>query len=126
MSIETTRSYGGFSDDGSEYVITDWRTPRPWVNVIANPASGLAVSQTGSGFSWVGNSQLAAIVRWQQEFAEDRSGRFLYLRDRDSGELLSLAPAPCFPRYDRFACRQALSLLDWPREQLPHGVDTPV
>ena len=27
---------------------------------------------------------------------------------------------------DRFACRQALSLLDWPREQLPHGVDTPV
>ena len=27
---------------------------------------------------------------------------------------------------DRFACRQALALLGWPREQLPQGVDTPV
>ena len=103
-----TKAYGSFSDDGREYVITDWRTPRPWVNVIANPVSGLVVSQTGSGFSWTGNSQLAAIVRWQQEFAEDRSGRFLYLRDRDKGELVSLAPAPCFARYARFACRHGL------------------
>lgn len=27
---------------------------------------------------------------------------------------------------DRFACRQAIELLDWPREQLPKGIDTPV
>ena len=50
--------YGHFSADGTEYVITDPRPPRPWVNVIANPRVGLAVSQTGSGFSWIDNSQL--------------------------------------------------------------------
>jgi len=101
-------TYGHFSDDGTEYVVTDPRTPRPWINLIANPRVGLAVSQTGSGFSWIDNSQLAVLVRWQQEFADDRSGRFLYLQDRDTGELWSLAPAPCRPAYGRYACRHGL------------------
>lgn len=100
--------FGHFAADGSEYVLTDWRTPRPWINLIANPRAGLAVSQTGSGFSWIDNSQLAAVVRWQQELADDRSGRFLYLRDLDSEAVWSLAPAPCFPAYDRFACRHGM------------------
>lgn len=98
-------SYGHFSDDGTEYVITDPRPPRPWINIIANPRVGLAVSQTGSGFSWIDNSQLAVLVRWQQDLTDDRSGRFLYLWDRDTDEVWSLAPAPCWPAYDRYACR---------------------
>lgn len=98
-------SYGHFSDDGTEYIVTDPRPPRPWINLIANPRVGLAVSQTGSGFSWIDNSQLAVMVRWQQEFAEDRSGRFLYLWDRDTDEVWSLAPAPCWPAYEYYACR---------------------
>ena len=98
-------AYGHFSDDGTEYVVTDPHPPRPWVNIIANPRVGLAVSQTGSGFSWIDNSQLAVVVRWQQEFADDRSGRFLYLWDRDTDEVWSLAPAPCWPAYDLYACR---------------------
>ncbi|MFN7941554.1 MAG: glycosyl transferase family 36 [Thermoanaerobaculia bacterium] len=102
------RRYGRFSEDGREYVIVDPRTPRPWANVIANPRVGLAVSQTGSGFSWIDNSQLAAIVRWQQDLAEDRSGRFLYLSDRDDGEVWSLAPAPCWAAEARHVCRHGL------------------
>jgi len=98
-------TYGHFANEGTEYVVTDPRTPRPWVNIIANPRVGLAVSQTGSGFSWIDNSQLAVVVRWQQEFADDRSGRFLYLWDHDTDEVWSLAPAPCWPAYDRYACR---------------------
>jgi cellobiose phosphorylase len=105
---EAPGRYGHFSADGTEYVVTDPQPPRPWVNVIANPRVGLAVSQTGSGFSWIDNSQLAVVVRWQQDLAEDRSGRFLYLRDRDTGEVWSLAPAPCWPAYRRYACRHGL------------------
>jgi cellobiose phosphorylase len=100
--------YGHFSPDGAEYIITDPRPPRPWINLIANPRVGLAVSQTGSGFSWIDNSQLAVIVRWRQDLAEDCSGRFLYLWDRDADEVWSLAPAPCWPLYDRYACRHGL------------------
>ncbi|HEV8631651.1 MAG TPA: glycosyl transferase family 36, partial [Thermoanaerobaculia bacterium] len=110
--------YGGFSADGREYVITDPRTPRPWANVIANPRVGLAVSQTGSGFSWIDNSQLAVLVRWQQDLAGDASGRFLYLWDLDADEVWSLAPAPCWPLYERFVCRHGLGYTTFASEHL--------
>ncbi|MCG3128979.1 MAG: Cellobiose phosphorylase [Phycisphaerae bacterium] len=101
-------TYGTFTTDGREYRIHDHRTPRPWVNIIANPKFGLAVSHTGSGFTWIGNSQLAALTRWEQDLSRDASGRFLYLRDADSGRLWSLAPAPTFPTYSSYECRHGL------------------
>jgi len=101
-------AYGYFSPCGTEFCITNPRTPRPWANIIANPRFGLAVSQAGSGFTWVENSQLAVITRWEQDFARDSSGKFLYVRDADSGALWSLAPAPVWPQYDKFLCRHGL------------------
>lgn len=100
--------YGRFSADGREFIITNPHTPRPWSNVIANPRMGLAVSQTGSGFSWVDNSQLAVLTRWEQDFARDASGKFLYIRDADNNDLWSLAPAPVFAAYDGYACAHGL------------------
>jgi cellobiose phosphorylase len=100
--------YGFFSADGTEYVITDPHTPRPWVNIIANPRFGLAVSQNGGGFTFVDNAQLAAVTRWQQDLVQDASGKFIYLRDADDGRLWSLSPAPVWPGYERFVCRHGL------------------
>jgi cellobiose phosphorylase len=97
--------YGRFSGDGSEYVVTDPRTPRPWANVIANERAGLVVSHTGSGFSWIDNSQLATVTRWQQDLASDRSGKFVYVRDAEDGSLWSLSPSPVWAPRERYACR---------------------
>jgi cellobiose phosphorylase len=97
--------YGRFSEDGTEFIVTDPRTPRPWANVISNERVGLAVSHTGSGFSWIDNSQLAAVTRWQQDLATDRSGKFLYARDAEDGAVWSLSPAPVWAPLDGFACR---------------------
>ena len=112
----TSHGFGHFAASGREYVITDPRTPRPWVNVIANPRVGLVVSQTGSGLSWIDNSQLAVVTRWRQDLADDASGRFLYLWDLDADAVWSLAPAPCFPAYDRFACRHGLGFTTFETE----------
>jgi cellobiose phosphorylase len=101
-------AYGHFSEDGREYVITDPRTPRPWVNVVANPSAGFVVSQTGSGFSFLENSQLAVVTRWRQDLVEDLSGKFLYVKDTDGGDLWSLSPAPAWAPFDSFACRHGL------------------
>lgn len=100
--------YGSFSPDGREYVITDPRPPRPWANVIANERFGLAVSQSGSGFTWIDNSQLAVVNWWQQDFAQDSSGKFVFAHDRDSGESWSLSPAPMWRDADRFECRHGI------------------
>ena len=101
-------AYGHFSGDGREYVITDPRTPRPWVNVIANPQLGLVVSQTGSGFTFIDNSQLGVITRWQQELVEDCSGKALYLRDAATGSVWSAAPAPVWAPDAQHRCRHSL------------------
>jgi cellobiose phosphorylase len=99
-------TYGQFSSDGREYIITDPRPPRPWSNVISNPRLGLAVSQSGSGFTWIDNSQLAVVNWWQQDFAQDTSGKFLYLTEGD--DLWSLSPAPVWADYDKFECRHGM------------------
>jgi cellobiose phosphorylase len=99
-------SYGHFSADGREYLITDPRTPRPWSNVISNPRFGLAVAQSGSGFTWIENSQLAVVNWWQQDFAQDTSGKFLYVAETD--DVWSLSPAPAWADYDQFECRHGI------------------
>jgi cellobiose phosphorylase len=116
----TLDRYGRFSPDGSEYWISDPRPPRPWSNVIANPRFGLAVSQTGAGFTWVDNSQLAVINDWRQDFAQDGTGKLLYARDRDSGALWSLSPAPVFADHDSYECRHGIGYTVF--HTLAHGI----
>jgi cellobiose phosphorylase len=50
---------GGFSPDGTEYVITLRKgdtTPTPWVNVLANPNFGTVVSESGLAYTWHDNA----------------------------------------------------------------------
>lgn len=73
--------FGRFSPDGNEYIISDLHTPRPWVNVMSNKHYGLVISQVGSGFSWIDNSQLQRLTRWDQDLTTDLFGRFVYVQD---------------------------------------------
>ena len=100
--------YGRFADDGTEYHILRPDPPRPWVNIAANERFGLVVSQAGGGFTWIDNSQLAMLTRWHQDLSVDAWGKFLLLRDASGGGVWSLAPAPCWPAYERYRCRHGL------------------
>lgn len=97
--------YGYFSADGREYVITRPDTPRPWVNVICNGDYGTIETQTGSGFSWRDNSNLSRITRWEQDLIRDHYGKYLYLRDRDTGKYWSGTWKPCNSNYDAYEVR---------------------
>ncbi|MBI1977784.1 MAG: glycosyl transferase family 36 [Candidatus Omnitrophica bacterium] len=98
-------AYGYFTADGREYVITRPDTPRPWVNVICNGDYGLVETQTGSGFSWRDNANLSRITRWDQDLIRDSWGKYIYLRDQDSGEFWSGTWKPCRPQFDFFEVR---------------------
>jgi len=108
LRSRTANAYGHLADDGREYIVSDPYTPRPWVNVLANPRLGRVISHTGSGFTFVDNAQLAAITGWVQDLVQDSSGELLYLRDQDDGVLWSLSPAPTWPAYDKLECRHGL------------------
>ncbi|MEL6796392.1 MAG: glycosyl transferase family 36, partial [Planctomycetota bacterium] len=105
MTIKST--YGQFTDEGFSYTIQGTTTPRPWSNVVCNGRYGFVVSNNGGGFSWLDNSQLNVLTRWDMDLIEDRTGKHLFLRDLDEGLTWSAAPAPCRPVYDAFTCQHA-------------------
>ena len=59
--------FGGFSSDGSEYVITNPETPTPWSNVIANKNFGTIVTNNECGFTYAYNSQMFKITSWTND-----------------------------------------------------------
>ncbi len=79
---------GGFTEDGREYVTVlgegQW-TPAPWINVVANPAFGFQVSESGSGYTWSVNSRENKLTPWSNDPVSDTPGEVFYVRDLDSG-----------------------------------------
>ncbi len=100
--------FGYFTADGSEYVITNPLTPRPWVNVNSNENYGYVVSQTGGGFSWFGNSQLSRLTGWYQDLIRDPYGKYIYLRDYESQKVWSTTWKPTAFKYKSYEARYGL------------------
>ncbi len=46
------KTFGHFAEDGRAYIITDPKTPRPWVQYLCNDKIRSAVSNTGRGYLW--------------------------------------------------------------------------
>ncbi|HSC79993.1 MAG TPA: glucoamylase family protein, partial [Chitinolyticbacter sp.] len=88
---------GGFTRDGREYVIElgpDDVTPAPWVNVLANPAFGTIVSESGSAYTWAGNAHEYRLTPWHNDAVSDPPSEAIYLRDEESGLVWSPTPLP--------------------------------
>lgn len=99
--------FGGFSDDGREYII-NWdasflnekgivvrkTTPAPWVNVIGYPNFGFMVSESGSQCTWALNSGENRLTPWANDPVCDPTGEALYLRDEETGEVWTPTPLP--------------------------------
>ena len=97
MTLHYFNSLGGFTADGREYAIylgPNTHTPAPWVNVIANPAFGTLVSESGSGFTWYGNSQRNRLTQWPNDPVLDPPSEALYIRDEETGIYWTPTPLP--------------------------------
>jgi cellobiose phosphorylase len=89
---------GGFSADGSEYVITTTAakmTPLPWVNVLANPHFGSVVTESGLAYSWAENAHEFRLTPWSDDAVGATGGEAFYLRDEENGHFWSPTPLPC-------------------------------
>ena len=88
---------GGFTSDGREYQIylrPGERTPRPWINVIANPGLGFMVSDVGAGSTWAENSAEHRLTPWSNDPVSDPPGEAIYLRDEETALIWSPTPEP--------------------------------
>ncbi len=92
---------GGFSEDGTEYVIRLDATPAglrwppmPWSNVIANENAGFIVTGSGAVTSWSANSRENRLTPWFNDPVSDPHGEAIYLRDEESGVFWSPLPGP--------------------------------
>ena len=95
--LQFDNALGGFSADGSEYVIElheGQPTPAPWCNVLANARFGSVVSESAPGYSWFENAHAFRLTPWHNDPVADSSGEAFYLRDEDSGELWSPMALP--------------------------------
>lgn len=99
--------YGYFSDDYREFIITDPMTPRPWFNYMWNQNYAGLISHTGGGFSYLDCPRDNRISRMRYNCLPwDRPGRYVILKDTDSGEFWSLSWAPTISvKYDKYECR---------------------
>jgi cellobiose phosphorylase len=88
---------GGFAEGGAVYTIGlegDQQTPMPWVNVIANPAFGTVVTESGGAYTWAENSRENRLTPHANDPVADATGEALFVRDDESGEVWSPTPGP--------------------------------
>ena len=89
--------YGGFSEDGREYIIhlpDGITTPLPWVNVIANKRFGFLITERGAGYTWSQNSREYKLSPWSNDPLLDIGGEAIYLKDEITGRYWSSVPQP--------------------------------
>ncbi|MCM1123646.1 MAG: cellobiose phosphorylase [Eubacterium sp.] len=92
-----------FSEDGNTCVITNPRTPRYWYNYLWNENGYCAqIAQTGQGRSYYIDEK-ANMCRINQG-----DGRFVYLRDEESGAFWNIGQGPSDQPVDSYECRHSI------------------
>ena len=82
--------YGHFDDHHREYVITRPDTPLPWINYLGCEAYFGIISNTAGGYSFYRDARLRRLTRYRYNNVPlDSGGRYIYLRDNESGEFWS-------------------------------------
>ncbi|CAN5375250.1 glucoamylase family protein [soil metagenome] len=88
---------GGFSSDGTEYVINTRKnntTPLPWINVLANANFGTVVTESGPSYTWSENAHEFRLTPWYNDPVTGNGGEAFYIRDEESGHYWSPMPYP--------------------------------
>ena len=85
--------YGYFDEKNREYVITNPDTPSAWANYLGSPEYGAIITVNAGGYSFVRSGAAGRILRYTfNQF--DEPGRYLYLRDRETGDFWSASWRP--------------------------------
>ena len=77
--------FGHFDDAHREYVITDPKTPLPWINYLGSEAFFSLISNTAGGYSFYKDAKLRRITRYRyNNIPTDSNGRYFCIKEGDT------------------------------------------
>ena len=102
------QTFGHFDDATREYVITDPKTPWPWINYLGNEDFFSLISNTAGGYSFYKDAKFRRITRYRYNGVPmDNGGRYFYIND--NGTVWSPGWKPCKTPLDFYECRHGMS-----------------
>ena len=102
------KTFGHFDDANREYVITDPKTPWPWINYLGNEDFFSLISNTAGGYTFCKDAKFRRITRYRyNNVPMDSGGRYFYIND--GGTVWSPGWKPCKTPLDFYECRHGMS-----------------
>ncbi len=100
--------YGHFDDANREYVITNPKTPYPWINYLGNEDFFSLTSNTGGGYTFYKDAKFRRLTRYRyNNVPVDDGGKYFYIKDGDT--LWSPGWKPLKTELDHYECRHGMS-----------------
>ena len=102
------KKYGHFDDANREYVITDPKTPWPWINYLGNEDFFSLISNTAGGYSFYKDAKFRRITRYRYNGVPmDNGGRYFYIKDGNT--VWNPGWKPCKTPLDSYECRHGMN-----------------
>jgi cellobiose phosphorylase len=100
--------FGYFDDRAKEYVIERPDTPRSWANYLGSTEYGAIITNNAGGYSFYMSAAQGRLTRLRfDDVPIDQPGRYIYVRDKQSGDYWSNAWQPVGKPLDQYktTCR---------------------
>lgn len=99
--------YGYFDDSAKEYVITDPKTPLPWINYLGTDGFFSLISNTSGGYSFYKDAKLLRLTRYRyNDCPLDSNGHYYYIKDGNT--VWNPGWKPMRTELDSYSCRHGL------------------
>ena len=100
--------YGYFDDSAREYVITDPKTPFPWINYLGNRDFFSLISNTAGGYSFYKDAKFRRLTRYRYNGVPmDAGGRYFYIKDGET--IWNPGWKPTKTPLDSYECRHGMN-----------------
>jgi cellobiose phosphorylase len=100
--------YGYFDDQQREYVITNPKTPYPWINYLGNEDFFSLTSNTGGGYTFYKDAKFRRLTRYRyNNVPVDDGGKYFYIKEGDT--VWSPGWKPMRTELDSYQCCHGMS-----------------
>ncbi len=100
-------NFGFFDDANKEYVITNPKTPYPWINYLGTQEFFSLISNTAGGYHFYKDARLRRITRYRyNNVPVDMGGRYFYINDGE--DIWSPGWSPVKTELDNYSCRHGM------------------